>query len=187
MWSDALCTVSLQLSEQVELLSRGCAMSEQTVSHILALSHQLHCRLSTLYPDSLLLPFGSLITGHGTTTSDCDLTLLTHPHHPHLFTPDSYYPPKVLELSRRSPHSPPSPTSSVSGSSTHSTPEHPIRSQLEDHETLRAVAGVVRRVGGCERVFVIESARVPIVRFYHSPSKLHVDLSANNTYGGDIT
>lgn len=112
------------LTEQVLLLSAHSGMSDHTITHIISLHQHLYCRLSTIYPNSVLIPFGSFISGHGTTTSDCDLSFLTHLDHPHLFTPEVYYPPTVLKLVH---HPPPSPTTSFSNSSTHSTPERQIK------------------------------------------------------------
>ncbi len=164
----------LQLSGQLELVSYHTAMTQDTIRGILSLSSYLGARLKALFPHSLLLPFGSLVTGLGTLTSDADLCLLMEPQYTHLLAPDAYYPPNVLALSQQPLSEPPSPTDSIG--STHSTPERPIKSQ----DALKVMASLVRSTAGCERVFTIRSARCPIVRFYHRPSSLHVDLSLDN-------
>lgn len=150
-------------------------MTDTTLTRILSLIKELEAPLSVLFPDSLLLLFGSFVTGLGTTTSDADITLLTRPLYTHLLTPHLYYPPRFLELSRQSPVSPPSPTESVGSAC--STPERPISCE---QDALKAVTKLVRSTPGCERVFTIKNARCPIVRFYHRPSTLHVDLSLDN-------
>ncbi len=165
---------SLQLSGQLEVLASVVSMTTATMRAVLCLCGQLETRLRVVFPTCSLLPFGSLITGLGTLTSDADLALLldTPSHITQLLSPQQYYPPMLYQLSQQSLSvEPPSPTHS-----THSTPERPMRCD----SSLKAVAGVVRGLSDCERVFVIESARCPIVRFYHRPSALHVDLSLDN-------
>lgn len=210
---------AVQIDDQLLLLSKYGSLSQETSARHLALCEDVFSYLKLTFPSSIIVPFGSLITGLGTTTSDCDVCVLTSPsslirtmlsienyfpehlrqlaHSMSCFsstdeqsnastTPLPPYAPNLMDSERDvttfvPPFSPSSLDSdhNTSCSSAASTPE-PSTEPTSEVTQFKKVETMIKSLPNVERVYAIRSARCPIIRFYHTPTKLHVDLSVNN-------
>lgn len=147
------------------------------------------------FPDCMVVPFGAVISGHGTLTSDCDICLLTHPSQQQraLFSGSSYYPPGLclqVDNAMDSPCLLPpcrSRENSLSGNSEASSDaasptQFPGNSDIDrgSQHHFDIVVSCVRQMSQCSKVLAISHARCPIVRFTFHPPGIHCDLSINN-------
>ena len=87
----------------MEVLSSGCRLPEATLEAHLSLCHELQSLFRRSFPNCILVPFGSPISGHAMVTSDCDLCLLPRPSEEDVqyFSPENYFSPKLLAIWRR--------------------------------------------------------------------------------------
>lgn len=195
-----------QINDQVLLLSEYGSISHETSANHLSLCKLLSSHIKHILPSFILLPFGSLITGHGTTTSDCDISVLTSP--PYLrdiLSPEKYFPQHLQSESLQAlesniPEDPCSPVTvstdtpiamtttpitvrqdsdpDSSCSSAVSTPER--RDSKDISPVFRKLEVLIRSLPDIVNVVAIRAARCPILRFYHQPTKLHADISIDN-------
>ena len=72
-------SLSVQVDEQILTLARAYQLPSEVLSLRLSLLSFLQTRLRSVYPSSLLLPFGSTVLGLSTPSSDLDAVLLLEP------------------------------------------------------------------------------------------------------------
>lgn len=183
------------MDDQLKLISSHFKMPLSAVDAHLAICKALSQELEKHFPECMVVPFGAVISGHGTLTSDCDICLLTQPtqQERELFSGSSYYPPGLcLQLDNAMDYPcllPPSPSgedsltsSSEASSDAASPPQFPGNSHFDQHSRSHfdIVASCVRQMSLCSKFLAIPHARCPIVRFTFDPPGIHCDLSINN-------
>ena len=153
------------------------------------------------------MPFGAPISGHGTVTSDCDISLLTDPSEEdrRCFSGEGYYSEEHLAMWERVTRNESTPgkedtseinsqsdcgeqdldvssDSTISSSTSPTMPPSP-HSKKAPHSCspeFDVVLAIIHTIPACNKVLPIPFARCPIVRFYYERSQLHCDLSVNN-------
>ena len=186
----------LQLDGQVARLCELTSLPLSVVEQQLHATLQLLKELRKPFPGCILVPFGSIITGLASRSSDSDLCLVLTP--PPLLvsvlTGDKYFSPTLLSVLRKLEHElgvsmvppktpPPMPSSKGEASfGMFDTSSALTRQERGATFTplLRKLSGILKQVEGCSKIVAIPHARCPIVRFVHAPSSLHVDICINN-------
>ena len=69
----------VQIDEQILTIARAYQLPSEALSLRLFLLSSLQSQLRSVYPSSLLVPFGSTVLGLATPSSDLDATLLLEP------------------------------------------------------------------------------------------------------------
>ena len=194
--------LSVQIEEQMLVLSSQYRMPEAMIETQLSFSQTLEKVFQKTFPSCMLVPFGATISGYGTVTSDCDLCLLSQPteQDQRYLSGEAYYPNKHIALmdkittSSGGPSTVPRAVVPVtpnpdlaeleSDTSEDSTPPRQPYSKRNRHgpKEYDKVLSIVRKLPGARKIIPVPFARCPIVMFHHKPTGLHCDLSINNRY-----
>ena len=162
----------------MQLLATGCAIGEEGMRLRIELCASLQRVFRYYLPNCLLVPFGSIVSGHASVTSDLDLVLLTNPSAKmrELFSGPEYLPGLFFsshegEMDGESPKQ--------SFPTLISTPSVPL-SSLNCVTEFKLVNSVIRSIPEFVRVLCLPHARCPVVRFQHSTTGIHCDISLDN-------
>ena len=164
------------MNAQLQALAMHCQLGAGAVDAQLIFSRRLQGWLGSAYPGCLVVPFGAPVSGHSTLSSDCDLSLLTHPlpREKGMFSGPTYFSQRLhqvwsqLEVDGDGKEEVLAVSTQFAGHFTQHGPSYgPILALLKERED-------------CQKVLAIPHARCPIIRFIYSPLNLHCDLSINN-------
>ena len=157
----------LQIELQLETLASHCRLGNTTAEDQLSLAWQLQAKFHRLLPSCVVVPFGAPFSGHGTVSSDCDLSLLSNPSplELSLFIGPTYLPSHLHSAWDRLQTTRPMPA--VEG-----------ESQQAGEVGMKEILAVLLADPSYSAVWAVPSARVPIIQFMSG--QLHCDLSLNN-------
>ena len=160
-------SIYLQIELQLETLASHCRLGNTTAEDQLTLAWQLQAKLHRLLPSCVVVPFGAPFSGHGTVSSDCDLSLLSDPSplDLSLFIGPAYLPSHLHSVWDRLQTTRPMPA--VEG-----------ESQQAGEVGMKEILAVLLADPSYSAVWALPSARVPIIQFMSG--QLHCDLSLNN-------
>jgi hypothetical protein len=155
---------------QLETLASHCRLGNTTAEDQLSLAWQLQAKFRRLLPSCVVVPFGAPFSGHGTVSSDCDLSLLSNPSplELSLFIGPAYLPSHLHSAWDRLQTTRPMPA--VEG-----------ESQQAGEVGMKEILAVLLADPSYSAVWAVPSARVPIIQFMSG--QLHCDLSLNNRLG----
>ena len=146
--------------------------------------------LQKMFPRSLVILFGSVVSGHAFVTSDCDICILTDPtpRDRDDFAPPHYYNHQLLHIWKSSLDSGPDHQEmgwvSSSGTCLPASPQslvtHFQQGAKSSSPQFDSILSLVQSDTHFTRVVPIPFARCPIVRFFYDPISLHTDVSINN-------
>ncbi|CAI7989026.1 Speckle targeted PIP5K1A-regulated poly(A) polymerase, partial [Geodia barretti] len=155
---------------QLETLASHCRLGNTTAEDQLTLAWQLQAKFHRLLPSCVVVPFGAPFSGHGTVSSDCDLSLLSDPSplDLSLFIGPAYLPSHLHSVWDRLQTTRPMPA--VEG-----------ESQQAGEVGMKEILAVLLADPSYSAVWALPSARVPIIQFMSG--QLHCDLSLNNRLG----
>lgn len=169
-------------------------MSLSALEDQLRVTVQLLKELRKSYPNCLLIPFGSVISGLATKHSDCDLCLVPSPPASlvQLLTGTSYFSPSLHSMVKQlektygvtmcPPAMPPSAPTTSSWEESFSSSFNLSRSErgATFAPLLKKICAHLHQMKGCGQVRSIPHARCPIVRFVHRRTSFHFDICIDN-------
>ena len=164
------------MNAQLQVLAMHCQLGATAVDAQLIFSRRLQGWLCSVYPGCLVIPFGAPVSGHSTVSSDCDLSLLTHPlpREKEMFSGPTYFSQRLFQVWSQL---------EVASDCQEEVPAVPTQSvgHFPQHDpSYGPILALVKECEDCQKVLAIPHARCPIIRFIYSPLNLHCDLSINN-------
>lgn len=184
----------------MELLATLYKLPPESLQLRLDIIAMLEAKFQLVYPSCRVIPFGSMVTGLATPTSDLDLVLLTNftAADENFFGSPNYLQVQMGEVSTGGPAYPSSDsmademdtsseTSFSSSSSLTTPPPSVMMGRPGDHAPaeFQKVLSVISGIPDCVKVLGLPSARCPIIRFIHEPTGVHCDISVNNRYSSN--
>ena len=187
----------------MQYLNQHNKMAVDDIEKRLQIAFQLLNVFRPIYPHCLVVPFGSVISGPGTSLSDCDFCLIRHPtpHQAYVMTGMRYFSPQLMPIVERlekdygqeiypaalalergkSTVSTHSPLPLLEGKVSAATPlrgERKVERIKDTKLVLKEIGRVVQGIA-TGKVRSIPHARCPIVKFYHKSTGLECDLSVD--------
>ncbi|KAL5478122.1 hypothetical protein EMCRGX_G025003 [Ephydatia muelleri] len=169
---------------QMELVAANYQMSEEGMKA----QCEVCAHLRRMFPRSLVILFGSVVSGHAFVTSDCDVCILTDPSPRDMedFDPTRYYNQQLLRIWHSTLYSGPG-LQEAGGTCLPAAPQqwvtHFQQGAKSSSPLFDVILSCLQSDTRFTRVVPIPFARCPIVRFFYDPSSLHTDVSIDNRLG----
>ena len=166
----------------MELVAANYQMSEEGMKA----QCEVCAHLRRMFPRSLVILFGSVVSGHAFVTSDCDVCILTDPSPRDMedFDPTRYYNQQLLRIWYSTLYSGPD-LQEAGGTCLPAAPQqqwvtHFQQGAKSSSPLFDVILSCLQSDTRFTRVVPIPFARCPIVRFFYDPSSLHTDVSIDN-------